>query len=174
VKRWVPNFQDSEPVSYPWYPLAFNLTYLDAFAVGETLLRTRVHLNMEVNCQDGGTVAYPAPWRRIDTTVAVVWVPGGGAPLGYYSAPELDYLYVAQVQWDMQSYIVNPVATQVRGTWSRNTSDSSVIDTKSQRIATSTSAEVWLTVDCLPNSPTDPSQFKPYINVNSRYLVDGV
>jgi hypothetical protein len=174
VKRWVPGFQTFEPVSYPFYPVAFNLSELDEFAVGETLLRTHVTCNMELNCQDTGTAAYPAPWRRITTAIALVWTPEGGEPLGYYSATDLDYLFVAQVRWDMQSYLENPTATQIRGTWSKNTADSAVIDTKSERIATSTSSSIWLTIDCLPDSPTDPSQFKPYININSRYLVDGV
>lgn len=174
IKRWLPSYQDSVSPSYPWFPLAFNLNELGTFAVGETLLRTHVTCNMEVNCQDTGTAAFPAPWRRIKTVIALVWQPSGGSPLGFFSAPTLDYLWVAQVRWDMVSYIENPIATQIRGTWSKNTLDSAVIDSHSERIATSTASSVWLTVDCLPDSPTDPSQFKPYINMTSRILIDGV
>lgn len=175
VKRWVPWDQTVDFPAWPWYPLAFNLSILSEFAEGETLLRSHVDFSMEVYAEDGATSAYPAPWRRIPTVVALSWSPEGDTPLGFYSAPEDDYLYVAQVQWDMAYYTVNaPTTAQVRGTWSRNTDHSGVIDSKSQRIATGASSSLWLTVDCAPDGPGDPSQYRPYFNLVSRYLVDGV
>jgi hypothetical protein len=175
VKRWVPWFEVIEFPAWPWNPINFNLSVLSEFAEGETLLRTHASLNMEVYSEDDATSAYPAPWRRIQTAVSLQWVTDGTTPLGFFHEPAVDYLFVAQVQWDVAYYTVNaPTTAQVRGTWSRNTATTGQIDSHSQRVAPSSEAALWLTIDAAPDDPGHPTQFTPYFSVLSRYLVDGV
>ena len=172
VKRWIPSWQSTVASPWPWEVQVFALTALEPIVIGDTLLRTHVSLSLQVFAEDDATSAYPAPWRNITTSVAIVWTLDGPPALGFYSQPNQDFLFVGQVRWDISSYIVNPIDTQVRGTWSKNTIDTGQIDSHSQRIATTGSAGTYLLVDPLGNDPAHPEQFTPYIDCLSRTLVE--
>lgn len=152
-------------------PYAFPVLTL---AAGYTLLRTRIFLDIWLFSQwHGNFYSYPTPWNGWQTAVALCWS-SAGPPAGYYSEVFADWLYVAQVAFHMQPFLVP--ASSVIGdvsynTFSNNTRESRVIDTESTRTAKEDTT-LYLVIDSQKFLSSDSSQWTPDYSWTSRCLTE--
>lgn len=142
---------------------------------GYSLLRSRIFLELSLYSQwSGDFFAYPTPWRGWSTAAALCWS-AAGPPAGYYSELFADWLFVAQVAFDVVPFL-NPIDPSIPGyvsynTYCRNTIETRVIDTESQRLATEPTT-LYLVIDSQENVSVDSSQWIPDYRWTSRCLTE--
>ena len=145
---------------------------VDEFTAGTTLLRTKLFFEINVYSQWAGDLAsYPTPWAGWQTAIALCWS-SAGPPDGYFIEPDLDWIFFTQVSFDVYPFLTPnslTIGDVSYNTYCRNTLESRVIDSQSERLATEDTA-LYVVMDSAEFGSTDSSQWLPNYGWLSRTL----
>ena len=174
VKEWITSSYTESALYGDWNPYFY---FLGPLEDGDTLLRIRATCSMELKWEfDSGTGnPFPEPWFPFQTVLTFNWKTGGVRPTGYFEGGDVleDYLWVSQVNWNIQSFTFTQGTSKTDGVYCLNTEDSRLIDTKSERLCHDDNSGPWLCIDTqLWEETTYPYAFKPVIQHTVRMLVE--
>lgn len=114
-------------------PLVFPMA---TFSEGETLIRTRVDLQMTGQSNPLST-RFPTDWQSVQVVIALCWDQGGGGgeePPGYFDSVFFPWIWVQQCSFtNIVLYQDQSLPEDNYGVWT-NTAESRSIDCHSERL----------------------------------------
>jgi hypothetical protein len=175
VKEWITSSSVTTTIDADWNAY---FAFLGPLEDGDTLLRVRMTCALEImsyyNSIEGNY--YPRPWHGFQTVLTLSWKEDGSVPTPYFSGGDFteDYLWVSQVDYEVAHYRNITTGVTYDAAYCLNTSDSRLIDTKSERVAIGTGAGVYL---CIDNDPwlegmLYTAQYAPLVTWTARMLVE--
>lgn len=128
-------------------PLVFPMA---TFSEGETLIRTRVDLQIVGNSNPLST-RFTSDWQSVQVEVAMCWDQGAGGgtePPGYFDSVFFPWVWAQQVSFQLDSLIIEPYTPYLNASTYTNTAESRSIDCHSERLTgAGNTSTLWFVLD---------------------------